>query len=175
MSFLLSSPRMKSAACLWDQLPSSPPCIPQAHQPRGPWGAWTGPWPMLAAAGGSVMGCHGACPLGDRPCPLACPLTACLAGPCCPDDRTVPDLTGPWSAWGHPGRACVRTGRWKPLHMRMGQTKGSGGPWLMWVRGGTELGAVVLVGGWMAAGGGTGCGRWFPHFSQQHQPSGSIR
>lgn len=45
------------------------------------------------------MGFHEACPPGYRSYPLACPLTACLAGSCCLDDHTVPDLTGLWSAW----------------------------------------------------------------------------
>lgn len=96
------------------------------------------------------MGFHEACPPGYRPCPLACPLTACLAGPCCPYDHTVPDLTGPWSAWWHPGRAFARTGRWKPLHMRIGQTEGQRGSMADVGERQVELVAVVLMGGWTA-------------------------
>lgn len=59
--------------------------------------------------------------------------------------------------------------------MRIGQTEGQRGSMADVGERQAELVAVVLVGGWTVARGGIGCGRWSPHFSQQHQLSGSIR
>ncbi|KAM9071676.1 DNA dC-_dU-editing enzyme APOBEC-3A [Megaptera novaeangliae] len=55
---------MKAAACLSEQLLPSPESAPQVPQPSGPQGACARPRPVLAAAGDSAMGRHGACPPG---------------------------------------------------------------------------------------------------------------
>lgn len=95
----------------------------QVSHPAGPGEPGPPPPPptpaVLAADRDSGWGCPGACPPGAL-CPGpgpssrgdACPLTSCLAGPCCPESPHPP-RTSP--ALGHsfrlPGRAFVRAGK----------------------------------------------------------------